>query len=325
MVKHDKAIPDNIFNNLSEYVPKALKVLQITATVIAFFLLAKYVNFEHIYILIVKNDLRLIILAVFLIIIAMMIMSYKMYVLLASRIKLNIVTYSYALSILHTLIGGMLVSDVLRSIYLGKQEHDSIAIAGGLFYDKITNIFIILLAAIFFTPFELYPDAIKYSALVVLTLCVLILSYYLLRKRRDSVNDSNKPAFFSGFLNKFNYFLNIDRRTNGNIFVLALISYVFSVSGLWLIAMSYDFTLPFTTWIGVLAVITLCQLIPFTIAGLGVRESAFYFCLKPYGLDFDTAVAISLSRFIIIMGVATLIILYTLGRQRIKPNIRLVK
>lgn len=56
-------------------------------------------------------------------------------------------------------------------------------------------------------------------------------------------------------------------------------------------------TLPFGDFIWIVVLVTLVQLIPITVAGLGVRESAFIFFLGWYQISATTAVALSLIVF----------------------------
>jgi glycosyltransferase 2 family protein len=74
--------------------------------------------------------------------------------------------------------------------------------------------------------------------------------------------------------------------------ILALAGHLSSVGILWLIVNEYAIV-PFDIMVPLVSMIVFLTLIPFTFAGLGVREAALFAGLEGFGVSFEEAVAVS--------------------------------
>jgi glycosyltransferase 2 family protein len=74
--------------------------------------------------------------------------------------------------------------------------------------------------------------------------------------------------------------------------ILALAGHLSSVGMLWLIVNEYA-DVPFGMMVPLVSMIVFLTLIPFTFAGLGVREAALFAGLEGFGVSFEEAVAVS--------------------------------
>lgn len=70
----------------------------------------------------------------------------------------------------------------------------------------------------------------------------------------------------------------------------------------WLVQFAFGQTVPFSTWVAVVPLVFCVMLLPISINGIGVRESAFVWFLSRAGMDSASAVALSLSSFAIALG-----------------------
>jgi uncharacterized membrane protein YbhN (UPF0104 family) len=83
------------------------------------------------------------------------------------------------------------------------------------------------------------------------------------------------------------------------------------------IGRSFNISLSIIEWLAISAVISMVQLIPVTIAGLGLREGAFVGLLGLFGVSAEKAFALSITKFaFVIFLTVVMLILVTLISSR---------
>jgi uncharacterized membrane protein YbhN (UPF0104 family) len=82
-------------------------------------------------------------------------------------------------------------------------------------------------------------------------------------------------------------------------YVLSLGFQLLLIVHFWLVQFAFGQTIPFPTYVAIVPLVFCVMLLPISINGLGVRESAFVWFLTRAGMDPASAVALSLSSFAI--------------------------
>jgi len=83
--------------------------------------------------------------------------------------------------------------------------------------------------------------------------------------------------------------------------LIELISYTIFFSQIYLIAYSLNLSIPFFNFVLIYPIASLVGLIPITISGFGTREGTLIMLFKPYGIEENFAVALSLAGYFITM------------------------
>jgi glycosyltransferase 2 family protein len=123
-----------------------------------------------------------------------------------------------------------------------------------------------------------------------------------------SLIDLNKVSLIASSLRKF--FDTIDRFRNYSIraivFILGIsvISQILGVVVYYILALSMDIQISFSAIGWIRCAVLLVVMIPISISGLGLREVSLLFLLRPFGVQDDKALALSLAIF----GVTTVLI-----------------
>lgn len=81
--------------------------------------------------------------------------------------------------------------------------------------------------------------------------------------------------------------------------VLEIGSYILFFTQVFILTLSFSFSIPYTTFILIYPIASLISLFPISISGLGTREGALIHLFSLYGIPSDTTVAISLGGYIV--------------------------
>jgi uncharacterized protein (TIRG00374 family) len=105
-------------------------------------------------------------------------------------------------------------------------------------------------------------------------------------------------------------------------YVLSLGFQLLLIVHFWLVQFAFGQTIPFPTYVAIVPLVFCVMLLPISINGLGVRESAFVWFLTRAGMDPASAVALSLSSFAIalVQGIIGSIVHLTRETQTGEPE-----
>ncbi|MFO8133461.1 MAG: lysylphosphatidylglycerol synthase transmembrane domain-containing protein [Thermoplasmatota archaeon] len=90
-------------------------------------------------------------------------------------------------------------------------------------------------------------------------------------------------------------------------FILGFVSYVLFFVQIYLVALSFDFSVPLVDFVLIYPVAVLIGLIPITVSGFGTREGVLITLLGVYGVAREVAVAISLSGYIVTLFIPAIV------------------
>lgn len=81
------------------------------------------------------------------------------------------------------------------------------------------------------------------------------------------------------------------------VFILALLFYLLTITGMWLLALSINLNAPMHYFFIFLPIIFIIETIPISIGGIGVRESAYIYFFSMAGFSSSLAVSLSFLHF----------------------------
>jgi len=102
------------------------------------------------------------------------------------------------------------------------------------------------------------------------------------------------------------------------VLVLGLLLLFFYTVGAYFIARSMQIVINPIDWVAINAIVSLAQILPLTLGGLGVREGAFSVLLALYAIPLTQAVAFSLTGFVlaVVLTACCWVVLNTLRRMK---------
>ena len=190
--------------------------------------------------------------------------------------------------------------------YLVKTNRNWFSMAGGLIAARERTVGIVI-HPILIQGRSLLPLFLLLMAGFLVCLAVLfndwthrMLQRLLARLRRPRLEE--KVEMLVGALKGF-------RRRPRAILVTVVLSVVIQfvvIAMVWVSALSLGMNAPFQTFVTFVPVINLTMMVPLTINGLGVRETAYYLLFSEIGVPVEQAVVLSLLTFVV-MNVPSLI------------------
>ena len=216
--------------------------------------------------------------------------------------EINLATAFYGLF----LPGGNLTGGAIRFYKLSMNDKKIAEAFASLALDRITATIALCIVGIVFWLIHVPSDSEYIIISMAAILFMLILSVVILTigKRILQVSriiDLNKVSFIASSFRKF--FDTIDRFRNYSIraifFILGIsvISQILGVIVYYLLALSLGIEISFFAMGWIRCAVLLVVMIPISISGLGLREASLLFLLRPYGVQDDKALALSLAIF----------------------------
>ncbi len=209
--------------------------------------------------------------------------------------------------------GGNLTGGAIRFYKLSGNDKKIAEAFTSLALDRITATIALCLVGIVFWLIHPPSDSDYIVISMVAILFILIVSIVIVMISRRAIQlskmvDLNKVSFIASTLRKF--FDTIDRFRNYTIpaivFILgiSIISQIIGIIVYYMMALSIDIEISFFAMGWIRSAVLLVLIIPISISGLGLREVSLLFLLRPYGVEDDKALALSL----VIFGVTTVLI-----------------
>lgn len=202
--------------------------------------------------------------------------------------------------------GGNLTGAVIRFYRLCGQERKMAEAFASLAIDRVTATVAVCLVGILFWIVDRPPDS-WYVGLGMVAVLGGLISPVILWPRgklRSGLRKClDRMTRVSAFAKAHNLFLALDRFRDVSAWVLAFIlalsvaSQLLGAFALHLLAVSVgiDLSLVRITWVR--SAVVLITMVPISVSGLGVREGAFLFLLRRYGIGSEKALGLSLLVF----------------------------
>jgi len=188
-------------------------------------------------------------------------------------------------------------TDIIRTYELSRNEGNSEKILASVFLDRVFGLISMILLALFASWYAYYSDQIDYKTPAIITFSALMLPIVFLAARfilSHGINKSGSGKVFkkiSTFYNKFISALHKTAMPTSGLCALIILSVsvqlirslmfvvIFIGMGVDIALIQYFIFIP---------VVFILMLIPISIGGLGVRESALYAFFGPLGLSIAT-------------------------------------
>jgi len=254
-----------------------------------------------------------------------LLLASRMAVPLSSLISLYFVGNFFSM-FLPTVLGG----DIMRTYELAKYSKRTTAAIATVVIERLIGfaaLFIICLVSLpIFGSDRLYgtnilPIAVALSLVFFLLLALLyhrrlmnkILSLGRIFKRWD-LESKLKRGYAS--LNE----LAVSKKGMLLAFLLSLVYQFMGIVGVFFVSKALGLDVPFSFFLVTMPIIWVIVMIPISIAGLGVRESAFVFFFTQQGVASSSALLLSLLFFSLTLATALVGgVIYGLGRYRFRP------
>jgi uncharacterized protein (TIRG00374 family) len=213
-------------------------------------------------------------------------------------LRLNFVGQYYS-----TLLPGQIAGEAIKAYRLGKGRADAEALAASVIVDKITGLaalLVVALAGLFATRTAISPPVLWFFAAFGIVFSVAIFwvaigwtpkvfragasRFGTFRERAEKLWDSSR-----GYL----------RRPTALLLstVFGIVFQLCAVLMNILFSRELGVTISFSDWCWLFALISLVGILPFTIAGLGLREASFVGVMALAGVSAEKALAMSLAIF----------------------------
>lgn len=223
--------------------------------------------------------------------------------------EINLATAFYGLF----LPGGNLTGGAIRFYKLSINEKKIAEAFASLASDRITATIALCIVGIVFWMID-FPSDSEYViiSMVSILFVLIVLSVILMISKKilqvSNIINLNKGSFISSSFKKI--FYTIDRLRNYSIpaivfiFGISIISQILGVIVYYTLALSMDIEISFFAMGWIRCAVLLVIMIPISISGLGIREVSFLLLLRPYGIQNDKILALSL----VVFGVTTVLI-----------------
>jgi glycosyltransferase 2 family protein len=201
--------------------------------------------------------------------------------------------------------GGYLTGGLVRWHKLSKPDNKSAEAVAAIIFDNIVDIITLCTLGILFWVLDKPSDRSYIGLSLGTILGGLFVVYILIFTRTVSpsignLNLNNLPFIPNILHDKANKLIislrqyrNLSQGHLGVILVLSLACNLFSIFAHYLFALSLNVNITFITMAWVRSSLFILSMLPISISGLGVREGALVFLLKPYGVSAADAVALS--------------------------------
>ena len=241
---------------------------------------------------------------------------------LLQLVKINFICRFYSL-FLTTAVG----QGIIRWHISTKNQAGRIKFISVMFFERSSYVLALLLAVLFSSSFITNPDIhtvlIKLYPFLIIGLATLLLYFFYLNSSSvhrviknifSPLKGKAKHRLVTGlvdWLSADSIYLKKQKMLAGSI-IIALIWQVLFLLRVYLLAGAIDASLGFDQIAWMASIVLLLQLIPITLSGIGLRESAYAFLFKVYGLPPESGAALGLlllSHIILVAAVGGLIVL----------------
>lgn len=218
-------------------------------------------------------------------------------------LKINLAAIFYGLF----LPGGNLTGGAIRFYKLAGTEKKMAGALASIVFDRMAATIALCFIGILFWSVDLPPNSGDIGVSMIIALGLLFILYILLfdkrisrifQKRFKSVNLSIVSQKIHGLLISLNRYQNLSVGSLAFIFALSIIAQLFGTLIYYLLAVGLGINITFVAIGWIRSAVVILTMIPISISGLGVREGALFFLLKPYGILGEQTLAFSFLVFV---------------------------
>jgi len=220
-------------------------------------------------------------------------------------LKLNFVALYYSL-----FLPGQVSGEVVKGLKLIRSnKEDAHNILTSIIMDRITGLFALVLIALLGLVVVSSPGVNhRLILLAVIVLFGLTIFFFLILNNRIAVllKRLSLPVFMAANLRRHLYLTwetfrsyKKDLSSLGKVFGYSLLFQLLATVINYLVCLSLEVAIPFLALLWIVATVSLLQMLPISISGIGVREGSFVFLLGQYGVGAPEALAVSIMIFAI--------------------------
>jgi uncharacterized protein (TIRG00374 family) len=217
-------------------------------------------------------------------------------------LKMNFIGQYYS-----TLLPGQFVGEIVKAYRLGRGKQDAAQIAASVAIDRITGVLGLLVVALAgaICSRNTIDPRIFWSVFIFAT--ALSVGIFCLRFPYWSRLLRSVPVRFEGFVAPIQRLIDASARYLDQP-ILLLLSIVlgacYQLIAIWInfrFGQDLGVGMSFADWCWVFGLISLVSMLPFTIAGLGLREGSFVGALTLFAVPAEKALALSLAIFALLL------------------------
>ena len=228
----------------------------------------------------------------------------------------------YLIGIAFGLITPGRAGDFIKTFYLNKKMNSLSKSFSSVVLERLIDISILMLAGIASISFfnVIFKTEIISFASIALLLTAFVAGLYLffnkklLKKIMKPFFELMTPAkhkekFREGFHKFFDHVDEISKKKSQMVLAVALgmVSWLFFVAAGWQLAAAIGINIPFQFFIFIIPIITLIDLLPISISGIGTRDAALILLFGTFGFGLEKAVAFSFLYLIMMYWLVALI------------------
>ena len=208
------------------------------------------------------------------------------------------------------LLPGQISGDIVRAISISHGESGKSIYFLSIVIDKLS--FFIAVAS-FFTLGKIAKGPIAdfkgiyWVTIVLILICVMLLLIFCGYRNREYITKIllilKRLPVFKDSMKGINNWPTIPRISPKTIIIILVLAYGFqfiNALGSYILARSMQIQIDLIDWAAINAFVALIQILPITIAGLGVREGLLAAILTLYGIPISQSVSVSLLGFFIV-------------------------
>lgn len=238
------------------------------------------------------------------------------------------ISVPFTTSFLYQMIGQMAfftpgkIGDFIKAIYLKGENHSLtngvISIVGDRLFDVVTMGLIGGISFVYFFEGILLRNV---TVIALLTLTVLMVLILVVRYRRRVLDLVRTVVMFfvpGKFQNRVRLFLsdlkghvkNYSAGWLSSLFLISLGAFALQVLRIYLFARAIGIAVPFLPLAGIIALMSLSNLLPISVVGLGTRDAVFLYFFGLLGVQPEKAIGLSILVFasiVLIAGLASLL------------------
>ncbi|MDF1527111.1 MAG: lysylphosphatidylglycerol synthase transmembrane domain-containing protein [bacterium] len=198
----------------------------------------------------------------------------------------------------NTVLPGLVGGDAVKGYYLYKEGSTIPNTVSSLFMDRFLGYVVLLGMGTAAYPFAL--PVLKGTELVwafpVILATFITISYLILYRRAGS-----RFGFIASFLESLDACF-VDTGAIGRGLLFSLIVQALNVLTVYILAVGFGLDITILVLMAFLPIIVTLASVPITVSGLGVREASFVVFFGAYGLNGESALALSLAWFGILIA-----------------------
>lgn len=278
--------------------------------------------------------LNYIVLAVLVVLLNRVLMSYKWGLLLKiNKIQLtlyNIVKIYFVSNFLSVLLLPTLGVDVLRSYYLKKYDYPLDSIFSSIIMERLIG-FIVLLIFVVYGSFVFLSNSYNYLVIACLVFLMILLfwpfhSFFREENLQKFSSNSRYIKKIADFIIKILSAYRNYKNKKGVLlifFLLTFIELLTSVLRSYIVALSFNLDIGFLYFLQFVPIVILVNRLPISINGFGLNEISYIYFLKNKGISAELAFSVGfVDHFCVLFAIMFGFLFYTSENLNGKDNIK---